>query len=125
MTFDRRNLLKAGLCGLPFLSLQSTLRAMHAGINGMPNSNKRMLTIFLRGGNDGLNTIIPHGDQVAYEAKRPTIFYGPAGSGATYQSIPCPHYQQVGLHPSLALLSQPLQNLDLAVIHRVGNTVNP
>ena len=63
MTFNRRDFLRAGLAGLPFCTLGRSLRAMAgADITTPPNPDRRMLTIFLRGANDALNTIIPHGD---------------------------------------------------------------
>ena len=37
-------------------------------------SDKRLLFIFLRGGNDGINAIIPHGDPDYSLARRPTLY---------------------------------------------------
>src|SRR5262250_595531 len=38
-----------------------------------PFSNRRLIFIFLRGGNDGLNTVIPAGDPNYSAANRPTL----------------------------------------------------
>lgn len=78
-----------------------------------PNaSNKRLVVIFQRGAADGLNIVIPHGEQ-AYYAMRPSI------------SIP---RQQVidlnglfGLHPSMAPLKPLWDQKHLAIVHAAGS----
>lgn len=78
-----------------------------------PNSsNKRLVVIFQRGAADGLNIVIPHGEQ-AYYAMRPSI------------NIP---RQQVidlnglfGLHPSMAPLKPLWDQKHLAIVHAAGS----
>lgn len=116
-------------------------RALAEGTIGQPGPNgrvRKLLFLFLRGANDGLNSVIPLADS-AYLASRPNLaltpdplqpvarigaaFYPEAGSVAgTYGH---PYALPLGngfaaLHPSLKFLS-PLYNAgDLALVHRVG-----
>jgi uncharacterized protein (DUF1501 family) len=73
---------------------------------------KRLVVIFQRGAADGLNIVVPHGEQ-SYYAMRPTI------------NIPRKDVLDLdgffGLHPSLASL-QPIWNQrHLAIVHAAGS----
>jgi uncharacterized protein (DUF1501 family) len=74
--------------------------------------NKRLVVIFQRGAADGLNIVVPHGEQ-AYYAMRPSI------------NIPRKEVIDLdgffGLHPSLSAF-QPLWNQHhLAIVHATGS----
>jgi uncharacterized protein (DUF1501 family) len=76
-------------------------------------SNRRLIFIFLRGGNDGLNTVIPAGDPDYSPARRPTLY------------IPNSWSLDLGngfarLHPAMSALMPLFASGDLAVVHRVG-----
>ena len=62
MNHTRRHFLRTaavlGAAGTTFMSYIGR-QAFAQGVGG---GNKKLLFIFLRGGNDGLNTLIPHGD---------------------------------------------------------------
>src|SRR5262245_46957489 len=78
-----------------------------------PFSNRRLLFIFLRGGNDGINTVIPGGDPDYNTTNRPTLF------------IPNTTSLDLGngfarLHPAMGQLLPLYATGDLAVVHRVG-----
>jgi len=76
-------------------------------------NDRRLLFIFMRGGNDGINTVIPHGDADYNATYRPDIYIPPGSAidlGNGFAS----------LHPSLANLMEPFNAGDLAIIHRVG-----
>lgn len=112
---DRRSFLKrtgmtaAGLSVgslLPSPFLQNTLAA-----DG-PHSNKRLLFLWLRGANDGLNTLIPHGDSDYNTTNRPTLFIP--------QEMAIDLNGFASLHPSLTELMEIYNAGDLAAIHRVG-----
>lgn len=94
----------ASLFPTPFI--QQALAATDA------TSDKRLLFIFLRGGNDGLNTIIPHGDPDYSAAHRPTL-YVPYAAQYDLNGF-------ASLHPALASLRGPFNAGELAVVHRVG-----
>ena len=76
------------------------------------NSIKRLLFLFMRGGNDGLNTVIPHGDPQYSAALRPGLYISPT------DAIDLNGF--ASLHPSLGDMMDPYNAGDLAVIHRVG-----
>lgn len=116
-------------------------RALAEGSIGRPGPNgrvRKLLFLFLRGANDGLNAVIPIGDP-AYATSRPNLALpsdplhpftsiGPAlflESGSEAGVYGHPYALPLGngfaaLHPSLKFLA-PLYNAgDLALIHRVG-----
>jgi len=86
-------------------------RAAYAGTD-VGSRNKRLVVIFQRGAADGLNIVVPHGEQ-AYYALRPSI------SIPQNQVIDLDGF--FGLHPSLSSF-QPLWNQrHLAIVHAAGS----
>jgi uncharacterized protein (DUF1501 family) len=81
-------------------------RALYAG----GASKKIMLAIFQRGAADGLNIVVPYGDD-QYRKLRPTI--------AVEEPIKLDEY--FGLHPSLAPLKPLWDNKSLAIVHAAGS----
>ncbi len=77
-----------------------------------PGGKRRLLFIFLRGGNDGLNTVIPHGDPDYSITMRPTLYISPA------QALDLNGF--ASLHPALADLMPAYAASELAVLHRIG-----
>ena len=100
------------LTGFGVASLLPTPLINHvlAGQQGM--SDRRLLFFFLRGGNDGVNAVIPHGDPDYDVTTRPTLYIPPA------QSINLNSFAH--LHPSLGHLMDIFDDGELAVIHQVG-----
>jgi uncharacterized protein (DUF1501 family) len=82
--------------------------AMGAG----PFNGRRLLFIFLRGGNDGINAVIPAGDPDYSTLNRPTLYIPPSSS------IDLNGFAR--LHPALSDLMEDFNAGDLAVVHRVG-----
>ena len=78
---------------------------------GVP-TGKRLLFVFLRGGNDGINTVIPHGDSDYSTSSRPTLYIAPN------EAIDLNGF--ASLHPALSDLADIYPDNDLAVVHRVG-----
>ena len=70
-----------------------------------------LVVVQLSGGNDGLNTVIPHGDD-QYHRHRPTLSIG--------QPTVLPIDDYCGFHPSLRGFADLLENGQLAVIQGVG-----
>ncbi len=74
---SRRDLLRAGMCGVS-VSAGSALRMAlfsqaAAALEAQTQSNGRILVVLeLSGGNDGLNTLVPYGDD-AYYKHRPNL----------------------------------------------------
>ncbi|MFM1770428.1 MAG: hypothetical protein RJA22_2957 [Verrucomicrobiota bacterium] len=115
------------------LVMKKALAEGSIGLNG-----KKVLFIWLRGANDGLNSLIPALDP-AYSTSRPTIGipldpgtdysttgaadFPTSGAGSTYGSYP--YAVRLGngfaaLHPSLKFMAPVYNAGDLALIHRVA-----
>lgn len=78
-----------------------------------------LVCIFLRGGADGLNIIVPHGDE-QYYAQRPTISIArPDQLSAGYNALDLDGF--FGLHPSLTNLHAIYQGGDMAFVQATGS----
>ena len=73
---------------------------------------KTLVAIFQRGAVDGLNVIVPFGEQAYYDA-RPTI------AVAREQVINLDDF--FGAHPSLASITPYFKDKSLAIVHAVGS----
>ncbi len=84
----------------PLLRCPFMTRSLEAALLG-PGPSK-LLLIFMRGGSDGVNTLIPHGDAAYNDTpdSRPTLFIDPADSVDLGNGF-------AALHPSLAKLEEP------------------
>lgn len=108
--FSRRQFLKTASVGFGALLVpQVLLRARPAHAAG---TEPVLLSIFLRGGADGLNLVIPHRES-AYYAARPTIAIPPS-SVLDLDGF-------FGFHPSLAPLLPFYRSGRLALIHACGS----
>ncbi len=120
------------LVDIPFV-MKRALAEGSIGLNG-----KKILFIWLRGANDGLNSLIPTLDP-AYATSRPTLAipqdpatnysalgacdFPQSGNGSTYDSYPFAIRTGNGfaaLHPSLKFLAPVYNAGELAMIHRVA-----
>jgi uncharacterized protein (DUF1501 family) len=96
-----------GTAAIPSFLTRAALGAAESS-----SGNRRLVVIFQRGAADGLNIVIPHGEQ-AYYAMRP--------------SINIPRQQLIdlngffGLHPSLAPLKPLWDQKHLAIVHAAGS----
>ena len=117
-------------------------RALAEGSIGQPGPDgrvKKLLFLFLRGANDGLNTLLPFGDSAYAAPNRQSLLIGkdPAQpfdvrgsalfpvSGQTTGTFAYANGLPLGngfaaLHPSLKFLAPVYNAGDLALIHRVG-----
>ena len=112
---QRRSFLKGSgitLAGFGVMSLLPGALIEHAMASTSATNGKRLIFIFLRGGNDGLNALIPHGDPDYNTVTRPTLYIAPA------DAINLNGF--VSLHPALQPLKAMYDSNDLAVMHRVG-----
>lgn len=116
MTTRRRFLRdSAGLgVGVGALSVGATVPGLwqRAAMAAEPRADLPILVVVeLTGGNDGLNTVIPHADDV-YHRSRPTLRV----DAKTVLKLD----DRVGLHPALKNLHRLWESGDLAVVQGVG-----
>jgi uncharacterized protein (DUF1501 family) len=107
---QRREFLKSSLLfpatifsGLKFIPSQAYARNV--------NWNRTLLLLELKGGNDGLNTMIPYNDEIYYKL-RPTL--GVARDRIIQIS------DKVGFHPAFLNLRSLWENKEMAIIQGVG-----
>jgi uncharacterized protein (DUF1501 family) len=95
-------------------------RALYAA--GAPSPRKKILVaIFQRGAADGLNIVVPHGEE-AYYALRPTIAIPrPTSNNEKAQDAALDLDGFFGLHPSLAPLKPLFDQGHLAIVDAVGS----
>jgi uncharacterized protein (DUF1501 family) len=102
---DRRDFLKLSTL-IPFAGMPGFVRAAMT-----PDTRKLLVLVELKGGNDGLNTVIPYADP-RYAQLRPKL------------AIPRDQVVQLtertGLHPSLAPLRRAWDARELAIVQGVG-----
>jgi uncharacterized protein (DUF1501 family) len=117
MTISRRVFVKSGGVALFSLGLDPLFlaRAAYASANRLttqPSNHPVLVCLFQRGAVDGLNMIVPHGEELYYR-ERPRIAV-PAKDVVDLDG----HF---GLHPSLASLKPLWDNKSLAAIHAIGS----
>lgn len=101
----------SGLASLPLLA-----PGLVFGAAGGPARDRVLLCIFQRGGADGLNMVVPHGDGHYYD-RRPTLAVAPPGSSDGAIDLDGFH----GLHPAMDALEPIYRTGALAVVHAVGS----
>lgn len=114
---DRRFFLKAG--GLAVVGYSALPRFVVRAAEAAEGARRRrtLVVVFQRGANDGLNTVVPHGERAYYDA-RPTIAIAKPGDGSAAALDLDGHF---GLHPALAPLMPSWKDGSLAVVHAVGS----
>src|SRR5438128_485570 len=93
-------------------------RALYAGET---SRKKVLIAIFQRGAVDGLNVVVPHGEEDYYKL-RPSIAVPRPKSGEKEAAIDLDGH--FGLHPSLAPFKPIYDQGHLAFIHAVGSPDN-
>jgi uncharacterized protein (DUF1501 family) len=99
-----------------FLALSAATFATPAWAATAEGGPSRLVVVMLRGAVDGLNVVVPHGEQ-AYFDLRPTIAIGKPGGENGALALDG-HF---GLHPALAGLMPLWQAKQLAFIHASGS----
>src|SRR3954464_7627542 len=80
---------------------------------------KILVAIFQRGAADGLNIVVPHGEQRYYDLRPSISIPRPAASAAGESAIDLDGF--FGLHPSLAPLKPMWDREQLAIVHAAGS----
>jgi uncharacterized protein (DUF1501 family) len=111
--FNRRQFLTRTLQSSSLLALGSVVPQFVANTARAATAGKDtvLVVIEMSGGNDGLNTVIPHEDDL-YHKYRPTLRY-------TRQQV-VKVDDHVGLNPGMRSLQQMIQAKQLAVVQGVG-----
>lgn len=117
-TWNRRTFLfNMGLTGgaalllnrLPVFAFSNSPLSLALSTN---NSDRILVLIRMKGGNDGLNTIIPLFDYSTYRANRPTI--------AIPENQVLKLNDEMGMHPAMNALLSAWEGGSMKVIHSVG-----
>jgi len=123
----RRQFLRDAGCGLGTAALLSSFdrfSRLDAAVSPEVATDYRALVcVFLFGGNDGNNTVIPYDDYAAYAAVRGTALNIPK---ASLLQVNAPSQKAAfGLHPSLVELQALYNGGHLAVVTNVGTLAAP
>ncbi len=114
MRISRRLFIRDGVASVALgLSAPAFLTAI---AQAQVSTSRRLVVVYLGGGNDALNTLIPYQDQ-QYYSRRPTIAV-PAGQ--VLQVGTDSAGRALGLHPRLGGLSNAFNEGRLAIIQRTG-----
>jgi uncharacterized protein (DUF1501 family) len=108
---QRRDFLRSALSSALLLPIGGGWMARATETN-----QKRLIVVFLRGAVDGLNVVVPHGDDRYYDLRR-SIAVKPPGRDNGVLDLDG-HF---GLHPALAALMPYWQASQLAFIHASGS----
>ena len=114
----RRVFLKASGLGLVSFGLapRALVRAAFAARNA--GRKKTLVVVFQRGAVDGLNTVIPYGEDL-YRRLRPTIAIPAPKGGSRDAALDLDG--RFGLHPALQPLKPLWDEKSLAIVHAVGS----
>ncbi|MCP4426052.1 MAG: DUF1501 domain-containing protein [Chloroflexi bacterium] len=114
LLFANQRLIGNRIAALPSWMPRVALADPHVGPRG-----DTLVCVFLRGGADGLNIVVPHGDD-EYYAHRPTInIPRPDDNGAEARAVDLDGF--FGLHPALTPLAEIYQAGDMAFVHATGS----
>ena len=117
LTFSRRYFVKQG--GIAMVGLSTMPAFLQRAIAATPSSGKKKLVVlFQRGAADGLNIVVPFGEQNYYRM-RPTIAIPEPRLGSADCAVDLDGF--FGLHPSLASLAALFHKNELAIVHAAGS----
>src|SRR5438045_6520076 len=122
MAITRRVFMKGGAMALVgTAAIPSFLTRAAFGIDrALGNGKKRLVVLFQRGAADGLNIVVPHGEQ-AYYAMRPSINI-PRPQNGKDSAIDLDGF--FGLHPAMTAFKPLWEQGHLAIIQAAGSPDN-
>ena len=112
MSITRRVFLKNSALALVSTAVVPSFLTRAVYGSALPAGKKRLVVIFQRGAADGLNIVVPHGEQ-SYYSMRPTINI-PQRDVIDLDGL-------FGLHPSLASFKPLWDQKHLAIVHAAGS----
>src|SRR3984957_1524365 len=117
MKVSRRIFLKSG--GVAMIGMGTIPAFLQRAVASTPMPNKKkLIVVFQRGAADGLNIVVPFGEENYYRI-RPTIAIPQPRNGAEGAAVDLDGF--FGLHPSLAPLGPLFHNGQLAIVHAAGS----
>lgn len=124
MQITRRFFLKttgafAAYCGLSPAEAFAEAQAAAIATRDTVRKGKALVVIFLRGGMDGLNFVIPHGDREYYQLRKAIAIQRP---GQDNSALDLDGY--FGLHPGAKALAPLFQQGEAVALHAVGYDKN-
>src|SRR5712691_398576 len=117
MRVSRRVFVKSGGVAMVGMSTIPAFLQRAVAATPMPNK-KKLIVLFQRGAADGLNIVVPFGEENYYRI-RPTIAIPRPQRGVEGTAVDLDGF--FGLHPSLAPLSPLFQKGQLAIVHAAGS----
>ena len=115
MTAHRRDFLKSSLAASTLVSMGAatvpTFLARSARAEEAGKGERILVVVQLLGGNDGLNTVVPHGDDGYLKGRRALRI----SSGQIQKITP-----EIGFHPSMGRMAKLVEDGRLAVVQGVG-----
>ncbi len=112
--FKRSGVLALGMMTFPAWMPRVAFRSRDA----VSPTQDILVVVFMRGGADGLNIVVPHGDR-DYYANRPEIAIAQPNTRDENSALDLDGF--FGLHPKLRPLQEVWQARQLAVVHAVGS----
>ena len=117
MKVSRRIFLKSG--GVAMIGMSTIPAFLQRAVAATPMPNKKkLIVVFQRGAADGLNIVVPFGEENYYRI-RPTIAIPQPRKGVEGAAVDLDGF--FGLHPSLAPLGPLFHNGQLAIVHAAGS----
>jgi uncharacterized protein (DUF1501 family) len=117
MNISRRVFLKGG--GVAMIGMSTIPAFLQRAVASTPMPNKKkLIVLFQRGAADGLNTVVPFGEENYYRL-RPSIAIPRPQRGTDGAAVDLDGF--FGLHPSLAPLGPLFHNGQLAIVHAAGS----
>jgi uncharacterized protein (DUF1501 family) len=117
MKVSRRVFVKSG--GVAMIGMSTIPAFLQRAVAATPMPNKKkLIVLFQRGAADGLNIVVPFGEENYYRI-RPTIAIPRPRQGGDGAAVDLDGF--FGLHPSLAPLAPLFQKGQLAVVHAAGS----
>jgi uncharacterized protein (DUF1501 family) len=116
---SRRSVLKAGAIGLvPWLLSPSALSQVQIG-NG--EKDHALVVVFLRGGSDGLNMLVPYAEDTYYRERRNIAIAAPNDTRVLAEKRAERIDERFALHPSLRNLKKWYENESMVLVPAVGS----
>jgi len=117
MKVSRRVFVKRG--GVAMIGMSTLPAFLQRAVAATPTPNKKkLIVLFQRGAADGLNIVVPFGEENYYRI-RPTIAIRQPRQGGEGAAVDLDGF--FGLHPSLAPLGQLFHSGQLAIVHAAGS----